>query len=251
LLTREARAEVPMSNATPTLSTAPDSNAAPAAPAPRTSRPSRAERRAELLEAAIRAIRRGSQSLSMNDLAAEAGITKPILYRHFGDRRGLVNAITLHLVAQLTDFTEARVREVSDGADRSVIEQIVPAPTDDAESVRRFLKALVRSYFVSAESEPELFRFVMQEAGFRTLAAELHPEAPPGSYLGHTIARLLGPLMQDQGGDSTSADLLGQALAGAVESSVRWWTEASEPKRQEIAETLTEFLWSGVRGALD
>src|SRR5437870_2004883 len=53
----------------------------------------RADRREALLTAAIGGIRKHGPSASMDALAAEAGITKPILYRHFGDRAGLVKAI--------------------------------------------------------------------------------------------------------------------------------------------------------------
>lgn len=45
-------------------------------------------RRRELLEAAERIVLRDGPDASMNAIAAEAGITKPILYRHFGDKGG-------------------------------------------------------------------------------------------------------------------------------------------------------------------
>src|SRR4029450_7094161 len=59
------------------------------------------ERRAELLDAAERAIRRIGPRASMDELAAEAGITKPILYSHFGDKAGLVTALAERVAGQL------------------------------------------------------------------------------------------------------------------------------------------------------
>ncbi|MGW1149090.1 TetR/AcrR family transcriptional regulator, partial [Streptomyces sp. NPDC002454] len=50
-------------------------------------------RRYELLEAADRVVLRDGPGASMNAIAAEAGITKPILYRHFGDKGGLYAAL--------------------------------------------------------------------------------------------------------------------------------------------------------------
>lgn len=50
-------------------------------------------RRRELLEAADRVVLRDGPQASMNAIAAEAGITKPILYRHFGDKSGLYAAL--------------------------------------------------------------------------------------------------------------------------------------------------------------
>src|SRR3954463_9018501 len=67
----------------------------------------RAARRTELLEAAVRAIRRDGPGVSMDVIAAEAGVTKPIIYRHFGDRIGLATALAdqfgAALVAELDD----------------------------------------------------------------------------------------------------------------------------------------------------
>ena len=51
------------------------------------------QRRRELLEAADRVVLRDGPQASMNAIAAEAGITKPILYRHFGDKSGLYRAL--------------------------------------------------------------------------------------------------------------------------------------------------------------
>ena len=68
----------------------------------------RGERREELLNAAIAGIRKHGPSASMDSLAAEAGITKPILYRHFGDRAGLVSAIADRFAdTLLADLTTA------------------------------------------------------------------------------------------------------------------------------------------------
>jgi len=54
-------------------------------------------RRRELLEAADRVVLRDGPQASMNAIAAEAGITKPILYRHFGDKNGLYAALAARL----------------------------------------------------------------------------------------------------------------------------------------------------------
>src|SRR6185503_13694774 len=50
-------------------------------------------RRAQLLDAADRAIQRDGPDVSMAAIAAEAGVTKPIVYRHFGDKAGLYRAL--------------------------------------------------------------------------------------------------------------------------------------------------------------
>ena len=61
----------------------------------------RAARREQLLDAADRAVARSGAATSMAAVAAEAGITKPVLYRHFGDKGGLVAALTARHTARL------------------------------------------------------------------------------------------------------------------------------------------------------
>src|SRR5687767_9352093 len=53
----------------------------------------RARKRERLLDAAVRAVRREGPNVSMDEIAAEAGVTKPIVYRAFGDREGLTKAL--------------------------------------------------------------------------------------------------------------------------------------------------------------
>src|SRR5688572_6960411 len=67
----------------------------------------RADRRESLLDAAISGIRTHGPAASMDQLAAAAGITKPILYRHFGDRAGLVAAIAKRFADSLLQDLQA------------------------------------------------------------------------------------------------------------------------------------------------
>src|SRR3954453_16937188 len=59
------------------------------------------DRRSQLLAAADRVVQRDGSAASMNLIAAEAGITKPILYRHFGDKGGLYRALAARHIDQL------------------------------------------------------------------------------------------------------------------------------------------------------
>ncbi len=59
-----------------------------------------AQRRRELVEATLRAIRRRGHGIGMDELAAEAGTSKTVFYRHFGDRAGLYAAMTPRMTAR-------------------------------------------------------------------------------------------------------------------------------------------------------
>src|SRR6266542_3171738 len=69
----------------------------------------RMARRLELLEAAIEVIRREGPTASMDEIAAQAGITKPIVYRYFGDRAGVYQAVAEQYCADLTSRFQSAV----------------------------------------------------------------------------------------------------------------------------------------------
>lgn len=78
----------------------------------------RAQRRAQILAAATQAFARtGFANTSLDDIAAEAGITKVILYRHFESKTDLYQAVldrvcallAAHVGEQVGEFTEASI----------------------------------------------------------------------------------------------------------------------------------------------
>ncbi len=77
----------------------------------------RATRRRELVEATLRAIRKHGAGVGMDDIAAVAGTSKTVIYRHFSDRQGLyaavcesVDALILHNLDLATGTGRARTR---------------------------------------------------------------------------------------------------------------------------------------------
>ena len=66
-------------------------------------------------------IRRGGADATMEEMASAGGISKPILYRHFTDREGLVAAITEHALGVLGRIIDEKLGEArpETGATRS------------------------------------------------------------------------------------------------------------------------------------
>lgn len=68
------------------------------------------KRRESILKAAERCLaRRGYYSCTTADIAAEAGVTEPILYQHFEDKRDLVECMRHHTVKELSRYVVTRV----------------------------------------------------------------------------------------------------------------------------------------------
>ena len=115
----------------------------------------REARREELLAAAIEVIRRGGADATMEEMADAGGISKPILYRHFRDRDGLVAAISEQAMAQLAAILDERM------GDRNI-------------TGRDGVRATIDAFFEYIERDTSLYHFVvendMRHGGQATLA---------------------------------------------------------------------------------
>src|SRR5581483_5740737 len=105
-------------------------------------RPDEAARRAELLDGAARAIRRLGSSASMEEIAAEADVTKPVLYAHFKDKAGLANALSERFTSDL-------------------VPQVLGAFSKDITATQMVHEA-IDTFIGWVEREPELYRFLVR-----------------------------------------------------------------------------------------
>lgn len=122
-------------------------------------------RRRELLEAAERIVLRDGPDASMNAIAAEAGITKPILYRHFGDKGGLYRALAVR-------HTDALLANLATALDAPVLR-------------RDRVEATLDAYLLAIEARPQVYRFLM------------HPsDEDNASESGFDVGRHSAPLLQ-------------------------------------------------------
>jgi AcrR family transcriptional regulator len=109
------------------------------------SRLSGAERREQILDATLAlAATAGFQAISIDAVAREAGITRPIVYGHFTDLRGLLNA--------LADRERARAL--------TQLAQVVPAQLDPRPA-RAIAVAALRGYLEAVAAEPLTWRLVL------------------------------------------------------------------------------------------
>src|SRR3954447_26693289 len=88
---------------------------------PRTSRMSAAERREQLLDVTKGLVgRQGFHSLSIEAIAKEAGITRPVVYPHFGDLDALLEAMREREARRaLGQLTTILPQSLPEGSERS------------------------------------------------------------------------------------------------------------------------------------
>lgn len=192
---------------------------------PRGPRRDRGERRTQLLDAAERAIRRIGPQASMDDIATEAGVTKPILYAHFGDKAGLVSALAARVAARI---------------DRAVTEAL-----SRADEPRVVVTSTIEAFCTFIEDEPQLYRFLVQSAkhGSDLSGPRLM------SDIGSQIAVALGGALRQVGADSGAAEPWAHAIVGMAFGGASWWAERRSMSRQDLVQYLSQLLWSGLAGA--
>ncbi|CBG74827.1 MULTISPECIES: TetR family transcriptional regulator [Streptomyces] len=196
-------------------------------------------RRRELLEAADRVVLRDGPGASMNAIAAEAGITKPILYRHFGDKGGLYAALAQRHTDALLDSLRAAL----------------DAPAERRERV----EATLDTYLTAIEARPQVYRFLMHPAETG------QPGDQPGDH-GFDVGRHSAPLLRrmgeelgkvieerlDLGPDSHRlARVWGHGIVGMMHAAGDWWLGERPCTRAELVRSLADLLWGRLAAAGD
>lgn len=195
------------------------------------------ERRRELLEAADRVVLRDGPGASMNAIAAEAGITKPILYRHFGDKGGLYRA----LAERHTDALLASLRDALD------------APSDRRERVESTLD----TYLAAVEARPQVYRFLMHPAeddqqhdADRGFDVGRH-SAPLLRRMGEELAEVIAERVDLGAGDRAAARAWGHGIVGMMYAAGDWWLRERPCPRADLVRNLTDLLWGRLATAGD
>jgi AcrR family transcriptional regulator len=185
----------------------------------------RQRRRDELLDVADRVVQARGTNVSMDELASEAGITKPVLYRHFGDKDGLYEALTRRYVDELA------------GELRSAV------ATDDPRSR---LAATLDAYLSYVERKPGRYRFLLH-AGEQPRTAPIVTEFRRNHIA--NCAFTAAENLQKAGLDPGFAEPWAQCVNGMVRAAGSSWLESRSLPRALLVQYLTTILWDGY-GAL-
>jgi AcrR family transcriptional regulator len=161
---------------------------------------------------------RGYEATSIEELAARADVSKPVVYEHFGGKEGLYAVVVDREMERVLDrFTSALA---AGGSSRALLERAALALLDYVEE---------------------------DTAGFRVLSRD-----SPGSYssligeLARRVEHLLGERLGERGYDPLLAALYSQALVGMVAQVGQWWLETRSPGKAEVAARLVDLAFAGL-----
>ncbi|MFT3860565.1 TetR/AcrR family transcriptional regulator [Micropruina sp.] len=176
-------------------------------------------RRKELVESTLRAIRHHGATVSLDDIAAVAGTSKPVFYRHFGDRPGLYRAVVEKTAQFILDDLQASVSWASDD---------LPA----------LVRELAQAYLQLVQHDPEIYRFVMSRP-----LVDGEPTDDPVAGLTMRIGTRMADILRAGGYPADRADTWGHALVGAVRAATDQWIRSGMQRAAEdVADDLAALV---------
>jgi AcrR family transcriptional regulator len=184
-----------------------------------------AERREQLLEIA-RALfaERGFEGASIEEIATRAGVSKPIVYEHFGGKEGLYAVVVDREVRTLLSMMRS---SLTAGRPRELLEQATFALLDYIDSSSDGFRILVRDSPLGSDS-----------GSF-------------GSIIGDIASRveyILEAEFRNRGLDGEYAPMYAQMLVGMVGTTGQWWLNARKAAKSDVAAHLVNLAWNGLSG---
>jgi AcrR family transcriptional regulator len=183
-----------------------------------------AQRREQLLDVG-RALfaERGLDGTSVEEVALRAGVSKPVVYEHFGGKEGLYAVVVDREVQRLlTSFTSA----LTGDEPRVLLEQATLALLTYVEDQSDGFRILVRESPVPLEDS----------GGFATIISDV----------AQRVEHILDREFAARGFRTTLAPLYSQALVGSVALVGQWWLDARELDRDDVAAHLVNLSWNGL-----
>jgi AcrR family transcriptional regulator len=182
------------------------------------------ERREQLLDVGRSLFaERGFDGTSVEEIASRAGVSKPVVYEHFGGKEGLYAVVVDREVGRLLDtFTNA----LTGDNPHLLLQQATLAMLTYVEDQADGFRILVRESPVGLE----------KGGGFATIISDI------ASQVEHILARQF----KARGYDTKLAPLYSQALVGMVALTGQWWLDNRKPKRDEVAAHLVNLAWNGL-----
>lgn len=185
-----------------------------------------AERREQLIDVARGLFAaNGFEGTSVEEIAATAQVSKPVVYEHFGGKEGLYAVVV-------------------DRESRVLVTAIRSSLTQGRASFRELIERGAMALLDYIDAEPD---------GFRILARDSPVGSSGGSFasilsdIAAQVEDLLAPPFQRQGYDPAFAGLYAQALVGLVAMAGQSWLEVREPPKEVVAAHLVNLAWNGMR----
>ncbi|SHL98072.1 TetR/AcrR family transcriptional regulator [Actinacidiphila paucisporea] len=183
------------------------------------------ERREQLLDIGRTLFaERGFEGTSVEEIAHKAGVSKPVVYEHFGGKEGLYAVVVDREMRRLLDMVTSAL---TGGHPRELLEQAAFALLDYIQQYTDGFRILVRDSPVA------------QSTGtFASLIGDIATQ----------VEDILGHEFKQRGFDPKLAPMYAQALVGMVALTGQWWVDTQHPDKADVVAHLVNLSWNGLSG---
>lgn len=184
-----------------------------------------AARREQLLQVARSLFaERGYEATSVEEIAAKAGVSKPVVYEHFGGKEGLYAVIVDREMQKLLGMVEGALTE---------------------DHPRRLLEQAALALLTYIEQDTDGFRILVRDS---PVAASTGTFASLIVDIAGQVEHLLAGEFKARGLDAKFAPMYSHMLVGMVALTGQWWVDVRKPKKADVAAHLVNLSWNGLRG---
>jgi AcrR family transcriptional regulator len=167
---------------------------------------------------------KGFEASSIEEIASRAGVSKPVVYEHFGGKEGLYAVVVdREMSALLARFSAA----LTGGRPRELLEQA-------ALALLTYIEDETDGFLVLSRDSPVA-------SGSGTFSSLLNDIASQ-------VEDILGREFDRLGFASKLAPMYAQMLVGMVALTGQWWLEVRKPPKAEVAAHLVNLGWNGLHG---
>jgi AcrR family transcriptional regulator len=184
------------------------------------------QRREQLIEVGRKLFAdKGFEGTTVEEVAAKANVSKPVVYEHFGGKEGLYAVVVDREIAALLDG----------------ITGTLSADLGSRETLERAAMALLDYIETSTD-------------GFRILGRDSPPGQSTGSFaslisdVASQVEHILAAEFKRRKLDPKTAPPYAQMLVGMVALTGQWWLDSRKMKKADVAAHLVNLAWNGLAG---
>ncbi len=169
---------------------------------------------------------RGVDGTTIEEIARAAGVSKPVVYEHFGSK-------------------EALYMEVVTNEYRELLHRITESLSGEEDSSRVLLEKAALAMLTYIEECTE---------GFRILVRDAPPSQPEGTYstlltkVTEQVEHILADEFTHRGFSAEDGSIYAQMLVGMVAMTAQWWLDARHPDKRTVAAHVVNLAWYGLTG---
>lgn len=183
------------------------------------------ERREQLIEIGRSVFaEKGFDGATVEEFASKAGVTKPVVYEHFGGKEGLYAVIVDREVRRLVSTISESLKS--------------------AEHPRRLVENTALALLDYIEDNTD---------GFRVLIRDTPTDRSKGYYssvigeVASQVEHLLADNFKAAKLDPKTAPIYAQMLVGLIAQVGQWWLEERSPDKETVATHVVNLTWLGLR----